>query len=250
MNPETLLSTIRSEAPPTVLEGALLGTGLAEGFAEFDSPIGRVIVTFNPVGVSAVDLAEDAALERVGARLGRTLIEARPPSGWDRKIGTAIERGRPGDLPLDFRALTGFQRDVLSHAAGIPRGEVRTYGWLARESGHPRAVRAVGSAMARNPVPLIVPCHRVVRSDGRIGAYSLGGPDRKWSLLRAEGAHPDELEALASRGIRFVGSDTTGIYCHPSCGRARRIGASHRVTFRDAHDAEEAGFRPCLVCRP
>jgi O-6-methylguanine DNA methyltransferase len=250
MNPETLLAAMRTDAPPTVLEGALLGTGLAEGYAEYESPIGAVIVAFNPAGVTAVDLAEDAAFERVATRLGRDLVAARPPAGWDRRIGAAIERGRPGDLPLDLRALTDFQRDVLAQAAGIPRGEVRTYGWLARESGHPRAVRAVGSAMARNPVPLIVPCHRVVRSDGRIGAYSLGGPDRKWTLLRAEGAHPDELETLAARGVRFVGSDTTSIYCHPSCARARRIGESHRVAFRDARAAEEAGFRPCLVCRP
>ncbi len=250
MNPEIELAGLRTDAPTTVLDGTLLGTGLADGYAEYESPIGPVIVAFNPQGVSAVDLAEDDAFDRFSARTGRRLLPARPPTGWERRIGMAIERGRPGALPLDLRLLTGFQRTVLEHAAGIPRGQVRSYGWLARESGRPAASRAVGSVMARNPVPLIVPCHRVVRADGRIGAYSLGGPDRKWALLRAEGAAPDEIEALAARGVRFVGSDTTRIYCHPSCGNARRITVRHRVEFSDARRAEQAGYRACEVCRP
>lgn len=89
-----------------------------------------------------------------------------------------------------------FRRSVLDACAAIPVGEVRSYGQLAAECGRPRAARAVGSAMASNPVPLMVPCHRVVRGDGRIGAYSAGGPRQKARMLRAEG-----VEVVAGRVV-------------------------------------------------
>ena len=89
-------------------------------------------------------------------------------------------------------------------ALEIPRGEVRPYGWIAAEIGRPKAVRAVGTALGHNPVPLIVPCHRVVRSDGMIGQYSLGGPENKRTILAGEGVDPDELEALARAGVRYL----------------------------------------------
>jgi len=99
-------------------------------------------------------------------------------------------------------------------------------------------------------VPLIVPCHRVVRSDGMIGQYSLGGPQNKRTILTAEGADPDELEELARAGIRFLGSDTTRIYCLPTCHDARRVTERHKQEFRSAGAAAAAGYRPCLHCRP
>jgi methylated-DNA-[protein]-cysteine S-methyltransferase len=122
-------------------------------------------------------------------------------------------------------------------------------GWRHR-IGKPQASRAVGSAMATNPVPLIVPCHRVVRSDGHIGAYSLGGPENKWTLLRHEGAAPDDLEELAASGVRFLASDTTGVFCVPSCHHARRITSPHLHTFRSDTEATAAGYRPCKWCHP
>ena len=112
-------------------------------------------------------------------------------------------------------------------ALEIPRGEVRPYGWIAAEIGRPKAVRAVGTALGHNPVPLIVPCHRVVRSDGYIGQYSLGGPANKRAILAAEGADPDGLEGLARAGIRYFGSDTTRIFCLPTCHDARRVTDRH-----------------------
>ena len=135
-------------------------------------------------------------------------------------------------IDLDLRGHTAFERDVWQKALEIPRGEVRPYGWVAAEIGRPKAVRAVGTALGHNPVPLIVPCHRVVRSDGMIGQYSLGGPQNKRTILAAEGLDPDRLESEARAGIRFVGSDTTGAVCLPTCQHARRIAAAHRVPFR------------------
>jgi methylphosphotriester-DNA--protein-cysteine methyltransferase len=90
----------------------------------------------------------------------------------------------------------------------------------------------------------------VVRSDGLIGEYSLGGPANKRTMLAAEGLDPDALERLARAGVRYLGSDTTRVYCLPSCHHARRISAAHQVPFRGASDPEASGYRACRACRP
>lgn len=238
---ELNLSRLRSPAPATTSRAVALGTGLTPGYAVYPAPVGEVAVVFTPEGVRSVRLVEEVDPEAV---------EAEPPRAWAQHIPRALEEGTPGRLPVDLRTVTPFRRQVLEVAATIPKGEVRSYGWLARHVGRPGASRAVGSAMATNPVPLIIPCHRVVRSDGHIGAYSLGGPHNKWALLRHEGAGPEHLEGLAAAGVRFVGSDTTGIFCVPSCRNARRITDSHLVTFASERAADAEGYRACRVCRP
>lgn len=250
MTVEAALAGLRTAAPATTEAAVELSVGLADGYAVYPSPVGEVMVAFNPDGVSAVDLADEGVEARFAARFHRRLVPARPPAAWGEAIPRAIEHGRPGRLPLDLRSVTPFQRAVLAVAATIPRGEVRPYSWLADRVGKPGATRAVGSTMARNPTPLIVPCHRVVRADGHIGAYSLGGPDRKWTLLRIEGAEPDRLEELAARRVRYLGSDTTGVFCLPTCRHARRISEHHLVAFHSAQEARAAGFRPCATCTP
>lgn len=250
MNIEKELSALAAEAPGYTEEAVLLGVGLVDGYSVFDSPVGDVVVSFNPTGVSSVDLASEGFEDRFTGRFGRRLVEAEAPRAWSDRIERALETGTPGKLPVDFRSVSEFQRSVLEQTARIPRGQVRPYAWLAGRVGRPGATRAVGSTMARNPVPLIVPCHRVVRADGTIGAYSLGGPHNKLALLEAEGADPTGLEALAGRGVRFFGSDTTGVFCFPTCSHARRITDRHLVEFRSVADARESGFRPCSVCEP
>lgn len=185
---ESALAALAQEPPPRLTEGVLLATGLVDGAGLYDSPLGDVVVSFRPDGVVAVDLADDDVEARHRARFGRRLVEARPPHGWDDLIRRAIDAGTPGELPLAWATVTVFQRRVLTEAATIPRGRTRPYGWLAERLGRPGAARAVGTSMARNPVPLIVPCHRVVRADGSIGRYSLGGAANKERLLRLEGA--------------------------------------------------------------
>lgn len=188
MNLKKELGRLVVAAPPGVGDGVALGAGLSDGFSVFESPLGPVVVAFNPLGVSAVDLFIEGFRERFEQRFRRELLEARPPRGWNDLIRRALGEGTPGSLPVDFRSVTPFQKLVLEETAAIPRGQTRSYGWLADRTGRPRAARAVGQTMARNPVPLVIPCHRVVRSDGRIGNYGLGGSDRKRVLLRAEGA--------------------------------------------------------------
>lgn len=250
MSIESQLAELIGDLPGGISEGVALGTGLADGYDLHASPVGRVMVAFNPDGVSAVDLAEGDFEERFFSRHGRHLLPAEPPAAWRRHIDDAIEAGTPGKLPVDLRSVTPFQASVLTTAASIPRGEVRPYGWLAKEVDRPGATRAVGSTMARNPIPLIIPCHRVVRADGRIGQYSLGGPDNKWELLDREGVDPAHLEELAAHRVRVQANTSTGIFCHPTCHALRRSKEANIADFSSVDSAIAAGFRPCLLCRP
>jgi methylated-DNA-[protein]-cysteine S-methyltransferase len=132
----------------------------------------------------------------------------------------------------------------------IPRGEVRPYTWVAREIGFPNAVRAVGTALGKNPIPLLIPCHRVIRSEGALGAYSAGGTVVKERILTFEGVDLPELKTLTRLGKRFRGSRNTRIFCLPTCYSRKRAKAQHTVYFRSAHEARQAGYRPCKLCRP
>ena len=250
---EAALHELRTSAPRSLLPATLVAAGLADLYAPLQSAIGEVWVAWNGRGVSAVTSAPDGetfeAAFRAGVDRPIRRVDALPS-----RLASAIERRLAGDrrarIDVDLRGRTPFERAVLMKALQIPRGEVRPYGWIAAEIGHPAAVRAVGTALGHNPVPLLIPCHRVVRSDGHIGQYSLGGPDNKRTLLTWEGADPDELERLARAGIRYFGSDTTHIVCHPTCRHARRVMDRHRMTFRSMDEAARSGYRPCKICRP
>jgi O-6-methylguanine DNA methyltransferase len=246
------LSGLRALAPSSVADRSLIEIGLADAYAPLSSPIGDVFVAWNGRGVSAIGSADARAFEDwFGRDIGRPLHRA--DAAPDRLTGL-IERRLDGDrrakVPVDLRAASPFERAVLAKTAEIPFGEVRPYGWVAAEIGRPKAVRAVGTALAHNPVPLVVPCHRVVRSDGTIGQYSLGGPENKVSILTAEGVDLPRLERLASSGVRYIGSDTTKIYCLPTCRHARRVTDRHRFEFHSLAEGQARGYRACRVCRP
>jgi O-6-methylguanine DNA methyltransferase len=184
-------------------------------------------------------------------RFGRRLVRvARPPEDLARGVAALLRGERTRQPRFDLRGLTEFEQAVLLKALEIPRGEVRPYAWIAREIGRPKAVRAVGTALAENPVPLLIPCHRVVKSDGHLGQYSLGGPEAKRTVLRAEGIELERLEAQARSGVRFYGSDATHVYCFPTCRHARRISDAHRLFFGSEAQAVAAGYQPCKTCRP
>lgn len=245
------LAALRRPAPDGTVDVVLRRVDLADSFAVVEGPTGPAYVAWNGRGVTAfvpVDVAGSPGDFAHRHPRPATQVDA-PPERLAAHLDRTMRTGRIGRLPIDLSSIGEFQRKVLEKCAEIPPGEIRPYGWIAREIGNPGAVRAVGTALGRNPVPVLIPCHRVVRTDGKIGNYAYGS-SMKRSLLEREGLDPDEIEALAGRGVRLIGSDTTGIYCYPTCRHARRISDVHRVEFRTESDAEAAGFRPCKICRP
>ncbi|HJQ40045.1 MAG TPA: methylated-DNA--[protein]-cysteine S-methyltransferase [Thermoanaerobaculia bacterium] len=192
----------------------------------------------------------DEVRERYARRHGRELQEGRLPERFRKQLAAALGGQGVDDPQIDWSDdIEGLERDVMKTLTRIPRGEVRTYSWVAQQIGNPRAVRAVGNICARNVVPFVVPCHRVVPAAGGVGNYAFG-PALKRELLRREGVDVDALDALAKKGVRFTGSKTTKIFCFPTCHYARRTREENTVPFRDAEAARAKGFRPCKKCQP
>jgi methylated-DNA-[protein]-cysteine S-methyltransferase len=193
----------RSETLPDAVLERLGSAAVAEGLADAvygaaDSPIGRLLVVQTARGVCRIGFAEeaeDAILADVARRLGPRVVRSRTETATAREELEAYLEGERSafDLPVDLTlARSPFQLDVLTELRRVPRGEVTTYGTLAARIGRPGAVRATGTALGRNPVPIVVPCHRVVPSTGGVGNYG-GGAERKRVLLELEGALPAPL---------------------------------------------------------
>lgn len=182
-------------------------------------------------------------------RYGKDLRRGRLPSELAEQIRAAI-RGQASVHPtVDLSGVGEFERRVLEALMSIPRGEVRPYAWVAREVGKPTAVRAVGNTCAHNPVPFVVPCHRVVPSTGGTGSYAFGA-DVKRRLLNREGVAVDWLAELHDRGARYVTVAGADWYCYPTCGDTSRIAHSDLLLLRDENEAAERGLEPCDTCRP
>jgi O-6-methylguanine DNA methyltransferase len=210
-----------------------------------------VWVAFSPHGLRMVLRGSHEEFAAAYAkRYSRCLKAGTIPDALRKQVIAAIEGAGVEKPRVDWSdELTALERDVLGLLPRIPRGEVRTYEWVARQVGRPRAVRAVGNILARNAVPLVVPCHRVVPMSGGVGNYAFGSAMKR-ELLRREGVDVDALDKLARGGVRYVGSRTTKIVCFPTCRDAKRIREENRVPFRGAEQAKEKGFRPCLHCQP
>jgi methylated-DNA-[protein]-cysteine S-methyltransferase len=167
--------------------------GLADvAYATTDTPFGQLLLAMTPRGLVRVAFPSerhDDVLADLAARLSPRILEA--PAQLDevrRELDEYFERERREfDLPLDWRLSRGFRSKVLHNIARIPYGETATYAEMAAEAGSPTAYRAAGSACGSNPIPLVVPCHRVVATGGGLGGYG-GGVELKEYLLRFEGA--------------------------------------------------------------
>jgi O-6-methylguanine DNA methyltransferase len=240
-------------APASLLPAVLARVGLADLYWRLESPVGTVYVAASRAGISMVSRAKSGKeFERNFERLrGRPISAAtsRPPAAVGALMKNLKRRDR-ARLQFDLRGLSEFERAVLQKAVEIPGGEVRPYSWIAREIGHPEAVRAVGTALGKNPVPLLIPCHRVVRADGTLGQYSMGGSRVKRALLEVEGVEPKTIEELAARGIRYLGNERSRAYCYPTCGGTHSLVRSNKVPFHSAREAFAAGYHPCADCRP
>lgn len=161
-------------------------------YRRLESPIGRVLVAATPRGLVRVAFANestDDVLVELSTQLSPRVLEAnRPLDDVARQLEEYFRGARQSfELPIDFALSRGYRRTVLAHLTTIPFGATESYTQVAAATGNPKAVRAAGSACATNPIPLIVPCHRVLRSDGSLGGYR-GGLEAKRLLLDLEAA--------------------------------------------------------------
>jgi methylated-DNA-[protein]-cysteine S-methyltransferase len=179
------------------LHARLAATAQREGILDVayrvvDSPVGALLLAATDLGLVRVAFAvegHDSVLQNLADRVSPRIL--RSPARLDpiaRELDEYFAGGRRAfDVPLDWRLSGGFRSTVLHHLPDIGYGHTASYAAVATLAGNPKAVRAVGSACATNPLPVVVPCHRVVRSDGTMGGY-LGGVDAKRTLLTLEHA--------------------------------------------------------------
>jgi methylated-DNA-[protein]-cysteine S-methyltransferase len=187
----------RNSTGADALASALIERAEREGlldvaYTEVDSPFGRLLLAATPRGLVKVALPNqetDEVLGRLAESISPRVLES--PAQLDdvrRELDRYFEgRQQAFDLRVDWQLTHGFYRKVLRATARIPYGKTRSYGEVASRAGNARAVRAAGTALGHNPVPIVVPCHRVVRTGGAIGNYG-GGPEMKKALLELEGA--------------------------------------------------------------
>jgi methylated-DNA-[protein]-cysteine S-methyltransferase len=181
-----------------LVERALDDGLVSVAYARVESPFGDLLLAATPRGVVRVGflrpdteyvMSEEAVLEELADRLSPRVLHA--PARLDdarRQLDEYFAgRRRRFELRTDRALIRGFARAVLKQTSRIPYGSFLTYGEVAAEAGNPRAHRAAGTALARNPIPIVIPCHRVLRSGGIVGNYG-GGPEMKAELLRLEGA--------------------------------------------------------------
>lgn len=198
INLDPLEQALRAAAPATGAPLPDITTAAAEaglldvGYATLDSPVGTLLLAATPAGLlqlAYVDgqAALDALLTRLAAQVSPRLLSA--PRRLDASRRELEEyfagRRRQFDLSLDWRLVGDFGRRVLGAAQAIPYGSVATYAEVAAAAGRPRAARATGNALGANPLPIVIPCHRVLRSGGGLGGYT-GGLERKRVLLAIE----------------------------------------------------------------
>jgi O-6-methylguanine DNA methyltransferase len=215
------------------------------------SPVGKLFVAISPRGILSVHFMDTKTPDPIPMmREQFDVVENQPAAD---RIGDQIRRYIMGDRKalsrkIDLSMVRGdFQRRALTKLCSVPIGSVMTYQALATAVGAPDGQRAVGNTMASNPIPIYVPCHRVIRSDGTIGNYG-GGVDRKLKLLRAEGFAVGKDLRVPKHAV--MGHQRTHIYCKPECPAARRADPGRCFIFADPEHARRAGLRACKVCRP
>ncbi len=215
-------------APPPADDRQRLRARLADGaarhglldvaYAPVDSPLGVLTVAATATGIVRIAFdngARDAVLNELAARVSPRVLEH--PARLDtarRELDEYFDGRRTAfDLPLDWTLTAGFRREVLVATARIPYGRTGTYRSVATEAGNSRAVRAAGTALATNPIPIVVPCHRVLRSDGALGGYR-GGLGRKDALLRHEaerGSGDTRVSTASPTAARVMPPRATGL---------------------------------------
>jgi methylated-DNA-[protein]-cysteine S-methyltransferase len=219
-----------------------------------NSPLGALLVALGGRGIVLIHyLSGRNDLESAIAKLRLGLDPVEDPSKI-KEVGTEIRRYLAGDADALRRdvdltlAPTPFQKKILYKLQEVPRGAVVSYQALGAAAGAPKGARAVGNALHNNPVPIYVPCHRVIASDGGLGGYG-GGIARKLSLLRSEGFGLGKRDEKLPDSVVW-GHKGTQIFCRSTCHTTARVDRTKIMFFADPREAKQAGLRPCKICRP
>jgi methylated-DNA-[protein]-cysteine S-methyltransferase len=191
---ERMLTETDPDRQPPAIDVAAAAAGLLDvAYATLDSPVGRLLVAVTPRGLVRIayldaDGDEDTALLDLAARVSPRVLAAPARTDESRRELDEYFSGRRDrfEIPVDWRLTRGFGRRVLRATARIPFGAVSSYKDVAAKAGSPRGSRAAGNALGSNPIPIVVPCHRVLHADGGLGGYT-GGLERKRALLGVEG---------------------------------------------------------------
>ncbi len=181
------------------ITGAAAGVDVA--YDVFDTPVGEVVAALTPKGLVRIAYTDwndgiDGVLDDLASRLSPRVL-ASPPrlDPLKRELEEYFAGRRTAfETPIDWSLIVAFGRRVLAATAAIPFGATSTYGQIAAAAGNPKAARATGNALGHNPIPIVVPCHRVLAAGNRLGGYT-GGTDRKELLLGVEGVLPPKLIA-------------------------------------------------------
>jgi O-6-methylguanine DNA methyltransferase len=266
MKMETLIGSGAADSPEKVIDDLLLRSSakLDKALRRIRRPQAAVGVVKSKLGALLVALsAKGIVLNHyieeptdVAAALAklRLQFDAVEDETAVTAVGEEVNRYLTGvahalDHHVDLTLVGNpFQRKVLDKLGAVPRGALISYQGLGAAIGSASSARAVGNALHNNPVPIYVPCHRVISSDGRIGGYG-GGAGRKLQLLRSEGFALGE-EAVRVPDNVVWGHRTTGIYCQANCPAVTRVGRGRMLFFADQNAARQAGLRPCKICRP
>ena len=264
---DRVVGGLRSEplpAPQVTRARAELESRLADlrsrlvTYCVFPSPLGRILIGCSEQGVSLVEyLGSGTGLK--ASRLSRVAGVEPMADGAEievlyRELLEYLDGRRTRlEWPLDLRlAQSEFHRAVLETTAAIPYGAVTSYAGIAREIGKPAAVRAVAQALRWNPLPIVVPCHRVIGSYGSLTGYAGNKITLKQRLLAVEGvgtvrAHHD---LRVARDAMYVTEHGERAYCLPTCGSLASRTLAQLTLFASRERAEAVGLRPCTSCRP
>jgi methylated-DNA-[protein]-cysteine S-methyltransferase len=261
---EGMVTDLRREpvagADPT-LARAELESRLADirsrmvAYGMFDSPLGKLLIARSELGVSMVRYIDSersgrAYLARVA---GDEAVEDKSAvEGTYRELADYLgARSTRLAWPLDLR-WTGsdFQRRVLAATAQLPYGAITSYAGIARRIGAPASVRAVAQALRHNPIPIAIPCHRVIGSGGDLTGYAGTRIGLKERLLSLEGVPVGHRDRKIDRGHMYILAEGEVEYCVPSCGDISRKPLAEVTLFGSRQHAEAVGFSPCSSCRP
>ncbi len=218
-----------------------------------DSPLGQLFAAKSAQGLVALRFMESDPVENTMQTLRQRFDVIEDEQLADEITGDIESLMRGDPAAVEARAVdlslveSAFQRRALMRLRRVPAGSVISYQALAAALGKPTAQRAIGNTVASNPVPIYVPCHRVIRSDGSLGNYG-GGPERKLQLLRAEGFLVDRTRRLPRDAV--YGHLGSRIFCRPTCNAVRRAERRTWLIFADAQRAARFGMRACRLCHP